>query len=110
MRRFLAPLVIVGVLGALAAGAFAATAHVKVGDDYFNRAGTRPTISIHKGSSVTWVWRGNRRHNVTALSGPARFHSPTMRRGTYTKRFTRRGLYSIQCTLHPGMEMKVRVK
>ena len=110
MRRFLAPLAVVAVLGALAATAFGATAHVKVGDDYFNRAGTRPTISIHKGSSVTWTWRGKRRHNVTALSGPQTFHSRTQARGTYTKRFTRRGLYQIQCTLHPGMEMKVRVR
>ena len=110
MRRFLAPLAVVAVLGALAATAVAGTATVKVGDDYFQRSGTRPTITVRSGSSVTWVWRGSRRHNVTALSGPARFHSPTMRRGTYTKRLTRRGLYSIQCTLHPGMEMKVRVK
>ena len=111
MKKYLAPLVIVVVLGALAAAsAFAATAHVKVGDDYFNRAGTRPTVTIHKGSNVTWVWRGSRRHNITAVSGPRTFHSATKRRGTFTKRFTRRGTYQIQCTLHPGMEMKVRVK
>src|SRR3954451_24230102 len=106
MGRFLAPLMIVAVLGALAAAtAFAATAHVTVNDDFFK--GTR--VTIRKGSSVTWTWRGNRRHNVTATSGPATFHSRTKRRRTFTKRCTRRGTYYISCTLHPGMDMRVRV-
>jgi len=94
------------VLGALAVSAFAATAHVSVNDNFFK--GSR--LTIHKGSSVTWTWVGKRKHNVTGVSGPRTFHSATKRRGTYTRKFTRRGLYTIQCTLHPGMDMTVRVK
>jgi len=110
MRRFLVPLVVVAVLGALAATALAATRSVKVGDNWFVRPGSPVTVAIRKGSSVKWEWVGRRPHNVTANAGPARFHSRTQRRGTFTKRFTRRGLYTIVCTIHPGMEMKVRVK
>ena len=110
MRRFLAPLVIVVVLGALAATALAATRTVKVGDNWFVRPGSPVTVAIRKGSSVKWTWTGSKPHNVTVRSGPVRFHSRTMRRGSYTKRFTVRGLYSIHCTIHPGMDMKVRVK
>ena len=106
MRRSLALLAALAVLGALAASAFAATAHVTVNDDFFKRS----SVTIRKGSSVTWTWQGKRRHNVTVTSGPVRFHSRTQRRGTYTKRFTRRGLYAISCTLHPGMDMTVRVR
>jgi plastocyanin len=106
MRRCLALLAALAVLGAIAASAFAATAHVSLKDDFF----TRTSVTIRKGSSVTWTWLGRRRHNVTAVSGPASFHSRTLRHGTYTRRFTRRGTYSITCTLHPGMDMRLRVK
>ena len=106
LRRSLALLAAVAVLGALATVAFAATAHVSVNDDFFRGS----KVTIRKGSSVTWTWRGKRKHNVTAVSGPVKFHSRTQRRGTYTKKFTRRGTYSIMCTLHPGMDMTVRVR
>jgi plastocyanin len=56
------------------------------------------------------VWRGRVVHNVYVLKGPQRFHSRTMVKGSYAHRMTRRGLYSIVCTIHSGMEMKLRVR
>jgi plastocyanin len=96
---------------AVAVPAVAATTKTfKVGDDYFVRKGTRPTVVVHKGDTVKWVWRGRVAHNVYAVSGPQRFHSRTMVKGSYARRMTRRGLYSIVCTIHSGMVMKLRVR
>ena len=110
MRKSLALLAVLALLGVLAATAFGSTRTVKVGDNWFVRPGSPVTVAIRKGSSVKWTWTGSKPHNVTATRGPVMFHSRTQRRGTYTKRFTRRGLYTVVCTIHPGMEMKVRVK
>jgi len=97
---------------ALAVPAFAATAHVKVGDDWFVRKGSStPTVTIHKGSTVQWTWSGKHPHNVFQIGGPGHFHSPThTRTGTFKHRFRTAGTYLFQCTYHAGMRMKVRVK
>jgi plastocyanin len=60
-------------------------------------------ISIHRGESVTWVWRdGSTEHNVTGTS----FHSRTQARGSFTVRFTRAGTYRYRCTIHVAEGMK----
>ncbi len=110
MRKYLALLAAVALLGALAATSLAATRTVKLGDDWFVSARGTHSAVIRKGSTVKWVWTGHRRHNVTGESGPVTFHSRSKGSGTFSKRFTRRGLYTIVCTIHPGMEMKLRVK
>jgi plastocyanin len=70
---------------------------VKVGDKYL-----RPgKITIKKGTRVQWSWHGYLAHNVTAISGPAKFHSRSQVKGTYRHSFTRRGTYHVVCTLHP---------
>lgn len=66
-------------------------------------------VTVRKGGKVTWVWsRRNRQvHNVTG----SRFSSLTRaRRYRYSHRFTRRGSFLIVCTVHSGMQMRVRVK
>jgi len=66
-------------------------------------------VTVRKGGKVTWVWsRRNRQvHNVTG----SRFGSLTRARGyRYSHRFTRRGSFLIVCTVHSGMQMRVRVK
>jgi plastocyanin len=96
---------------ALALPALAATTRtVKVGDDYFVRDDTTPTVAIRKGDTVKWVWRGKHRHNVFQVGGPGHFHSPTRTKGTFTHRFTVRGTYRFQCTYHAEMKMSVKVK
>ena len=69
---------------------------------------TPATVRIHRGSRVRWVWRdGVSPHNVTFRRGHR--HSSTKQRGTYTRRFTKAGVYRYHCTLHPGMDGKVVV-
>jgi plastocyanin len=82
-----------------------------VGNNFFS-----PTSkSVASGHTLTWVWSGGRRHNVTGKtrSGRVAFRSrTTSRRGfRYTLRFRRRTRYTVICTIHPSqMRMTVRVR
>ena len=58
---------------------------------------------------MRFVWRGRSPHNVSA-TGPQRFRSSIKTRGTYSKRLTRTGTYRINCTIHSGMQMTLRVR
>ena len=79
---------------------------VRVGDDFF-----RPgSVTVSKGATVRWRWVGDDPHNVTVRRGPVRFRSSTKSSGTYTKRLRRRGTYRLVCTVHPGMNMTLRVR
>jgi plastocyanin len=107
-------LLILPILGlALVVGvspAAAKTRNVKVGDDYFVRKGSIPTVTVKKGTKVTWRFAGKDMHNVAVTKGPAKFHSSYKDSGTYSKRVTRTGTYTIVCSIHqPDMTMKLRV-
>ncbi|MDX6726977.1 MAG: hypothetical protein QOK49_1782 [Baekduia sp.] len=93
--------------GALAIPALAATTTVQLKDNKF-----APTsITVKKGTTVKWVWKGKAPHNVTVSKGPAKFRSTTQVKGSYSKKLTRAGTYTILCTIHaPGMKMTVKVK
>jgi plastocyanin len=105
------PLVLIVVLLAAAAPASAATRNVKIGDDYFVRAGSAPTVSVTKGTTVQWNWRGTHPHNVLVRSGPSSFQSAVKRSGSYRRKMRRRGTYKIVCSIHaPDMAMTLRVK
>lgn len=106
MRKLLVLLAVAAVGGALATSAFAATKSVRVGDNFFRSS----SVTVKRGDTVRWQFRGNRPHNVSVTRGPVKFKSKTMRSGTYSKRVTRKGSYTIVCTLHPGMDMKLRVR
>ncbi len=113
MRRLLLALAgAVLVTGALAAPSLSAGKSVEVGDNYFVRDAGHATVAIKKGLSLSWHWTGMHPHNVTVLSGPAKFHSATLMHGaSYTHKFTRAGTYNIYCTIHgKKMSMKVTVK
>ena len=111
MKRKILSLAAAGAAAAaLAVPALAATKTVKVGDDYFVRAGSKPTVTVTKGTTVKWVWRGKVIHNVVAKSGPQRFRSRTQVTGSFSKKFTKAGKYSIVCEIHTGMAMTLRVK
>jgi plastocyanin len=95
----------------LAAPAAAATKNVKVGDDYFVRSGNPPTVTVKRGTTVKWNWRGSRRHNVVVQSGPVRFQSALKRSGSYRRKMKRVGTYRIVCSIHmPDMAMTLKVK
>ena len=106
------PLPIALVLAlALAAPAGAATKNVKIGDDYFVRAGNPPTVSVKKGTTVKWNWRGSRQHNVVVQSGPRSFQSALKRSGSFKRKMKRAGTYKLICSIHaPDMAMTLRVK
>jgi plastocyanin len=112
MKKILVATAISGLTAAAAIPAFAATTSVKVGDNYFVRKGSRPTVTISKGSTLRFVWRGSAPHNVVKKSGPgAGFRSPVKVGGSYSHRFTRAGSYVLYCTIHgPVMSLNVRVR
>jgi plastocyanin len=110
MRKLLVVAVIAVLGGVLAAQALAATRSVKIGDDYFVRKGSPSTITVHKGTRVTWRFTGNDLHNVAVSKGPVKFHSSYKDHGSYSHRLTRVGTYTVICTIHqPEMRMKIRV-
>jgi plastocyanin len=97
-------------VAAVAVPAFAATKSVKIGDNYFVRKGSPPTVTVKRGTTVRWVWTGKSVHNVTVLRGPVKFHSPNKMRGTFSRTLTRKGTYSIVCTFHQALGQKMTLK
>lgn len=93
--------------GALAIPAFAATKTVQVKDNKF----VASSITVSKNTTVKWVWKGKAPHNVVVTKGPAKFKSTTQVKGSYSKKLTKKGTYSLLCTIHaPGMKMTVKVR
>jgi len=108
MRKLSAALVAACLAGGalFAIPALAATKTVTVKDDVFSPKST----SVSKGTTVKFVWRGRHPHNVVVKRGPVKFKSPLRTSGSYSKRLTRAGSYSIICQIHPGMQMTLRVR
>jgi plastocyanin len=110
MRKLSIVILVTAVAGLLAAGALAATRTVKLGDNYFVKNHTKPTITVKKGTKVTFQWTGKVVHNVRAYQGPAKFHSKLMSKGTYSRTLNAKGTYKLRCDVHPGpMQMTIKV-
>ena len=110
MRKLLVALLLAAASAVLAVPALAATRSVKIGDDYFVRKGSVPTVTVKKGTKVTWRFSGRNLHNVAVTKGPATFRSSFKSSGSYSKTVKRAGTYTIVCTIHqPDMKMKLRV-
>lgn len=102
----------VALFAVIAATALAATKTVKVGDNWFVRTSGTPTVTVRAGDTVKWSWVGDSTHDVKVTKGPVKFRSPLKSSGTYRKKMTRKGTYTIVCTIH-GKEdqaMKLVVK
>ena len=113
MRKLLvaALLLALSALLVVAAPAVSKRKSVEVDDNYFVHKGAPRTVTVKKNDTVLWEWEGRNPHNVTVTRGPVKFHSRTKTSGSYSKKLTRRGTYSILCTVHaPGMRMKVKVE
>ena len=69
-------------------------------------------MNVKKGATVRWTWVGRAPHNVTVTRGPVKFKSkPAITKGSYSRKVTRAGTYTIVCTLHlPDMRMRLVVK
>jgi plastocyanin len=99
----LAVAVAVAAIGGVAQGA--STRVVTLKSKRFHPA----SITIKKGTKVTWKWADPAPvpHNVTSK----RFKSSTTKSsGTYSVTFRKRGTFTYNCTIHPGMNGKVVVK
>ena len=111
MRRSLVLLTAAAIAAAaVAVPALAATKSVKVGDNYYVRSSGVPTVTVKKNDTVKWNFAGDKPHNVTVTKGPVKFKSSTKDSGSYSKKVTRAGLYTIVCTVHEGQSMKLRVR
>ena len=106
MKKFALPaLAALATTAALAPTASAVT-RVRVDDDVF-----RPgSVTVRAGTTVVWRWVGDNPHNVTVTRGPVKFRSSTKSSGRFSKRMRRGGRYRIVCTVHPGMDMTLRVR
>jgi len=109
MRKLLVLLLVTAVVASLAASALAATASVKVGDNYYVRSRGVPTVTVSRNTTVVWRFRGTQPHNVTVSSGPAKFRSTTRSSGTYRHKVTRRGTYTIYCSIHGASDQKMKL-
>jgi plastocyanin len=107
MKKLVAGAVAVVTAGALAVPALAATKSVQVKDNKF----VAKSITVKKGTTVKWVWRGEAPHDVTVTKGPAKFKSSIKTSGSFSKKLTKAGTYRIVCTIHaPDMKMTIKVK
>jgi plastocyanin len=109
MRKTISLTLAVALLAVLAATALAATKSIKVGDNYFVRSSGVPTVSVAKNTVVQWNFRGDSTHNVSATKGPVKFTSPEKSSGSYKRKMTRRGTYTIVCTLHGADDQKMKL-
>ena len=112
MRRAL-PLVVAAAasFAVLAAPASTSTTRsIKIGDNYFVEDGSPPTVGVRRGTRVKWLWRGDSPHNVNVTRGPVKFHSKTMRTGSYSKLMTRAGTYRIVCTIHGANDQSMTLR
>jgi plastocyanin len=97
-------LVLFGLLTVSAVAASGKT--VKVADSFYGPK----TLTVGRGTKVTWKWTGVLKHNVVVHTGPAFFSSRTQVRGTFSHVFTKKGRYALECTVHPKMKMTVVVR
>lgn len=109
MRKLLVGIIAATALCAFAGTALAATRTVKVGDNYFVRSKGVPTVTVSLNTTVKWNFSGDSPHNVTVSKGPVKFHSPTKSSGSYSKKVTRRGTYTIYCSIHGAGDQKMKL-
>ena len=103
MRKLLAVPLAVGALVVLLAASADSATTVSVKDNFFSPR----TVTVGRGATVTWKWRGRVAHNVT-FRGSA--HSKTQTRGTYSHKFNSKGTFAYRCTIHAGMVGTIRVR
>jgi plastocyanin len=100
VKKLIALVAVVGV-GAIALPAEGAkTYRVKVDDNFFSPK----TIRAKKGDRIRFTWAGSAPHNVRG----AGISIGTRTSGSKTVRVRRAGKFV--CTIHPGMEGRIRLR
>jgi plastocyanin len=116
MRKIIVLAVVAVSCAAVAVPAFAATKNVKVGntgatsDWFISKSKNHGTVTAKKGDTIKWTWAGTFPHNVTVKSGPVKFHSPTQKKGTFSKKLTKAGTYKIFCSIHGATKQSMTIK
>jgi plastocyanin len=106
VKSLLAGATAVGVAAALAVPAFAATKTISVDDDVFKPK----TTTVKKGTTVKFKWVGESPHNVSRTGGPSFSNIGTRRSGSASRKLSKAGTYKLVCTIHPGMNLTIKVK
>lgn len=98
-------LVAVAVTATVALGATRSVSVRKSGSKYL---WSPSSLTIRRGDTVRWSWRGSVPHNV---AGPG-FRSRTANRLTYSRTFRRAGTFRVVCQIHvgAGQRMTIRVR
>lgn len=88
----------------------ATTKVVKVDDFDFSPS----SVTVKRNTTVKWVWVGKAEHDVETTRTPGKakdFASKVMTKGSFSKRFTKKGTYRIDCSIHASiMKMTVKVR
>jgi plastocyanin len=108
LRKLLVLALAAAVLAVVATQALAASS-IKVGDNYFVRPSGVPTVTVKKGTTVTWRFVGSNFHTVVVRSGPVKFRSGAKSSGTYKKKLTRAGTYRIYCSIHGAKDQSMKL-
>jgi plastocyanin len=109
MRKLIVIALAAATVAVLAASALAATRSVKVGDNYYVRPSGVPRVTVSKGTTVAWHFRGNAPHTVSVKRGPVKFTSAPKFSGTYRKKMRRRGTYIIFCKIHGASDQRMKL-
>ena len=88
----------------------ATTKTVRVDDDVY----VPKRLKVAKGTRIKWVWSsGSGRHDVYSDDRPEgvpHFHSPARTAPfSFTRKLRKPGRYTILCTLHEDMRMRIDV-
>ncbi|HEX8101588.1 MAG TPA: plastocyanin/azurin family copper-binding protein [Solirubrobacteraceae bacterium] len=113
MRKLVAlPVVAAIAITGVAAGPASSATSIKVGDNYFVRSHGVPKVTVSKGTTVKWRFKGDSVHNVVVKKGPKKFESKLMKSGTFKKKMKKKGTYLIYCSVHgqDDQSMKLVVK
>ena len=109
MRKLIVLALVLGCAGALASVALGATRSIKVGDNYYVRPSGVPKVTVSKGTTVKWRFGTGTPHSVTVSRGPVKFNSGVRSSGSFRKKLTRRGTYTIFCTVHGPSDQKMKL-
>ena len=100
MRKLTLLIAALAVAAVFAVPAFGATKTISLKDNFFSPK----SLTVKKGTKLVFKWRGKAPHNVKG----AGISSPTKTSGSFSARARKSG--AIVCTIHPGMQMKLKVR
>jgi len=58
---------------------------------------------------VAWRFAGRNLHTVSVKKGPVKFSSALKNSGSYKKKMTRRGTYTIYCKIHGASDQRMKL-